>query len=154
MAKPEVGVANSVVLSSRQRVPLSIIFDSNMFDFYPYHNAEGFWFLLFEFKLLFDWLQFAPPSISRHLVELRIVECGGAESQHQTLFAGALQPHVKCVSGRHGRRQMCRVPFQDALSLKDHFDTLLVSVVEFVGFVALMVPNSLLSERVLLKSSN
>lgn len=68
------------------------------------------------------------------MVELRIVECGGADSQHQTLFAGALQPHVKCVSGRHGRRQMCRVPFQDALSLKNHFDTLLVSV-----SVALMV---------------
>ena len=66
--------------------------------------------------------------ISRQLVELRIIQCGGTDQEHETLFAGSLHPHVQCVSGRRGRRQMCRVPFQDAVNLKDQFDALLVSV--------------------------
>ena len=70
----------------------------------------------------------APLFISRQLVELRIIQCGGIDKEHETLFAGSLHPRVECISSRRGRRQMCRVPFQDAVNLKDQFDALLVSV--------------------------
>lgn len=58
---------------------------------------------------------------ARLIVELLIIQCGDEDVGHKRLFIGPLREPIQCKSSINGRRQMSRVPFQDATYLKENY---------------------------------
>lgn len=58
----------------------------------------------------------------RLIVELIILQCGDGDAGHKRLFMGPLREPIQCKSSINGRKQMSRVPFQDATYLKANYE--------------------------------